>query len=94
VPEVIRIEKNSIVEFKLVKDSAEFERSEVYQGRARSHMLYFDQIGVESPKLELSGGHTSFVMNFTDAGKFTYECLIYSRMRGCIEVMDDKEMNF
>lgn len=93
MPDYLRIEKNSIVEFVLCNDSAPSEHSELYSGKSRSHMLYFNEIGVESPKLEL-GGKTSFTMNFTDSGKFYYECLIYSRMRGCVEVLDDKRDAF
>ena len=32
-------------------------------------------------------------MSFTDAGKFTYKCLIYTWMKGCIEVLDNDQFS-
>ena len=56
-------------------------------GASRSHIISFDEICVESPKLELPSTG-SFSMNFQETGTFEYGCCIYSRMRGSIEVYD------
>lgn len=61
--------------------------------RTKSHVIIFDQIGVESRKLELNGDST-FSMSFTDSGKFSYQCGIQTRMEGIIEVLDDKNDAF
>ena len=32
-------------------------------------------------------------MSFTDIGTFSYKCLIYTWMKGCIEVLDHDELS-
>ena len=79
IPSVLRIEKGSTVTWR------------VYSS-ARSHILFFDEICVESPKLEPGHRNDSFSLNFQDVGTFEYSCCIFSRMRGKVEVIDNERM--
>ena len=51
---MLQIEKGSIVEWQLCPDAIEDDRNSLYYERSRSHVIAFDKINVESPKLELS----------------------------------------
>ena len=93
----MQIEKGSIVEWQLCPDAIEEDPNSLYHEKSRSHVIAFDDINVESPKLELSNEQsyrqnsrsTTFSMSFTDTGKFSYKCLIYTWMKGYIEVLDN-----
>ena len=93
VPSHLRIEKGSTVTWKVCPDTN--SSGSFYGMSSRSHILMFEEIFVESPKLELAGAgrhNDSFSLNFQDLGMFPYECCIYSRMRGCIEVTESEKM--
>ena len=53
MPPYLKIEKNSIVKWTLVKDTDDEETS-LYYDRCRSHVVFFEDIGLESPKLSLT----------------------------------------
>ena len=101
VPSHLRIEKGSTVTWRVCPDGNIQSSSSFYES-ARSHIIAFDEIFVESPKLELAspaqsspGSKTdSFSMGFQEVGTFTYCCCIYSRMRGCIEVFDNERVPY
>ena len=98
VPEHIRIEKGSTVTWQVCADTNSRSSSMFYGGSSRSHIISFDDIFVESPKLELAASSAStprkdtFTMSFQDVGIFTYGCCIFSRMRGSIEVIENVVM--
>ena len=76
------------------------QQSMFYESSARSHIISFDEIYVESPKLQLKssnktgagGVQDTFTMKFDEAGIFSYGCCIFSRMRGSIEVMEHQAL--
>ena len=82
VPSHLRIEKGSTVTWHVCTD----QRSSMGTVSTRSHIISFDEIYVESPKL--NEVNSSFTMSFKDLGMFNYGCCIYSRMRGSIEVIE------
>ena len=55
MPPYLKVEKNSIVKWTLVKDTDDVETS-LYYDRSRSHVVFFEDIGLESPKLSLTSG--------------------------------------
>ena len=92
VPNHILIEKGSTVTWRICPDTS---NSTFSGASARSHIILFDEILVESPKLELAGPGSrnrseTFSLNFQDIGIFKYGCCIYSRMRGRVEVIESK----
>jgi plastocyanin len=50
------------------------------------HVISFDTINEESNPLKMTSD--VFKVRFFNAGRFTYRCSIYTRMRGVIEVAD------
>lgn len=91
VPSHLYIEKGSTVTWRVCPDTTS---SAFSSSSTRSHILFFDDICVESPKLETGTGgrkNDTFSLSFQDFGTFTYGCCIFSRMRGCVEVVDNSE---
>ena len=66
IPSNLRIEKGSRVMWKVKADTMQSNgNSSLFYNEARSHIISFDDIFVESPKLELfKVGSDSFNMNF------------------------------
>ena len=88
VPSHLRIEKGSTVTWKVCPDTT---YSAFSSSSTRSHILSFNELFVESPKLELGNRlNDTFSLNFQDFGTYTYGCCIYSRMHGSIEVIDSE----
>lgn len=101
------------MEWKVCADSKEQDSNSLYFQKSRSHVISFNEIYIESPKLELPGGsndstninsnraaastdeesQSSFSFSFCETGRFTYQCAIYTRMKGCIEVINDEEFD-
>lgn len=96
VPEHLTVEKGSTVTWQVCADtSGSRAHSMFYESSARSHIISFDDIHVESPKLELATAsgqprRDTFAMSFHDVGTYFYGCCIFSRMRGSIEVIDSQ----
>lgn len=88
VPSYLRVEKGSTVVWQVKVDTTPSGVSQFYD-TARSHIISFDDIFVESPKLQLNKpGADTFSLSFKDAGLFSYGCCIFSRMRATIEVFE------
>lgn len=94
VPSHLRIEKGSTVVWQVKVDTTPSgtSNSSLFYDTARSHIISFDDIYVESPKLELNkpGSADTFSLSFKDVGLFSYGCCIFSRMRGSIEVIENE----
>lgn len=93
IPSYLRVEKGAKVTWKVCQDNIESDYNSLYYERARSHVIAFDEIYIESPKLELASpshpqANNTFSHQFTAEGSFSYSCCIYTRMRGTIEVFD------
>jgi plastocyanin len=82
----LRIQKGELVEWTLDTDAAEISGSRLYQNQKRMHIISFDNICEESEPMRNS--KDTYKHRFFDAGKFTYKCSIYTRMKGTIEVYD------
>ena len=81
VPSHLRVERGSAVTWQVCAEKS------IYESSSRSHIISFDEIYVESPKLDLATLDT-FSMTFEEVGTFSYGCCIFSRMRGSIEVVE------
>ena len=97
-PSHLRVEKGSTVVWQVKSDTTPAgSNSSMFYDTARSHILFFEEILVESPKLQLNKpGANTFSLSFKDAGMFSYGCCIFPRMRACIEVVetDPRMMSF
>ena len=85
VPSHLRVERGSAVTWQVCAEKS--MQSSLYVSNSRSHIISFDEIYVESPKLDLATLDT-FSMTFEEVGTFSYGCCIFSRMRGSIEVVE------
>ena len=54
-PSYLRVKKGAIVEWKVYPDSKEQDSNSLYFQKSRSHVICFNEIYIESPKLELPG---------------------------------------
>ena len=54
-PSYLRVKKGAIVEWKVYADSKEQDSNSLYFQKSRSHVISFNEIYIESPKLELPG---------------------------------------
>ena len=60
--------------------------SSLYYFDTRQHVISFDNLNAESGLLRKNS--EPFRVRFLETGSFIYRCQIYTRMRGCIEVVE------
>jgi len=89
-PDYLKVERGSIVQWIMCNDAIESNENSLYFEKSRSHVIAFDSIADESPRLSLSkdGKETTFRMQFKNLGVFTYKCQIYTWMKGIVEVVE------
>ncbi|CDW87023.1 UNKNOWN [Stylonychia lemnae] len=85
IPDNLKIEKGSIVEWKIQEDLSEDSELSLYSSSTRSHVIAFNDLPTESSILRLND---TFRVKFHECGHFTYKCQIYTRMKGSIKVFE------
>eukprot|EP00347_Sterkiella_histriomuscorum_P013401 403364846 len=89
IPENLKIEKGSIVEWRIQEDLEEESDITYYKNSSatRSHVVAFNDIHTESNILRLND---TFKVKFHECGQFTYRCQIYTYMKGSIKVFENQ----
>jgi hypothetical protein len=52
IPENLKIEKGSIVEWRILEDDLDTSDTSLYQSSSRSHVIAFNNMMIESPMLK------------------------------------------
>jgi plastocyanin len=78
-PEYLRVEESAIVEW-ILPITGKIDTS-------IKHVVCFDDLPVESDCLKMIDGQNVFREQFDRVGVYDYKCLIYTRMKGRIEVV-------
>lgn len=68
-PENLKIEKGSIVHWRIIEDSNDFQESDFCYSSTRSHVIAFENLMIESPRVKVN---ESFKVRFLECGHFTY----------------------
>lgn len=87
----MKISKGDTVEWSLVQTEAssnvERNQSSLYHLNNRSHVVSFREINEESDPIRTASD--TYRLRFFNIGVFHYQCSIYTRMTGTIEVVDN-----
>ncbi len=89
-PENLKIEKGSIVEWRISNGCSSDQEDDLDSYLTKSHVIAF-----ESPELQhtesqvLRGEKTSFKVRFLEPGLYPYRCQIFPRMRGVVSVFEN-----
>jgi plastocyanin len=75
----LKIEKGSIIEWKVSNESIEENETSLYHMSKRSHVIAFNNLNTESPMLK---ENDTFRVKIHECGHFSYFCQIYTRMKG------------
>ena len=70
-PDYLKVEKGSIVEWKVCTDSIEENETSLYHMGKRSHVIAFKNLPNESPMLK---DNDKFKVRFLESGHFQYYC--------------------
>ena len=71
MPENLKIEKGSIVEWRISEDTNDFIENSYYIPSQKSHVIAFNSLMIESPILR---ENDLFKLRFLESGHFTYKC--------------------
>jgi plastocyanin len=71
IPDNLKIEKGSIVEWRVISDASDFSHNSLYDSGSRKHVISFDSIQTESPILKKND---FFRVRFLEVGSFKYKC--------------------
>lgn len=71
MPNYLKVEKGSIVEWIICPDSIEENEQSLYHLNSRSHVIAFKDIPHESPILKVKD---KFKVRFLESGNFYYFC--------------------
>jgi len=84
-PAYLKVERGSIVEWVVLPQTPTSDPREFDIESRQSHVIAFSDLPTESPVLR---EHQSFRVRFLERGVFNYQCQIYPRMKGRVEVVD------
>lgn len=89
-PRYLKIQKGEQVEWSIDPKHHHFEASltSLYHLNQRMHVISFQNKNAESEPIR--NEHDKFTHLFQEPGLFSYHCSIYTRMRGVIEVVNNK----
>lgn len=85
----LKVKEGDLVQWSLNTSVEVNNANSLYHNKKRMHVISFDSINEESDPLKNDGDVYQF--RFKDVGTFKYHCSIYTRMKGTIEVIEDKE---
>lgn len=68
-PENLKIERGSIVEWRVLEDTLDAYETSLYQSSSRSHVIAFNNLMVESQMLKKGD---NYKVRFLECGHFTY----------------------
>jgi len=71
IPSTLRIERGSVVEWRVCADAKESNELSLYHNNNRAHVLAFKTLATESPLLRESETYT---VRFLEPGIFEYGC--------------------
>ena len=69
VPDYLKIEKGSVVEWKVCSTNTEQNETSLYHNNRRSHVIAFHDLPTESPMLK---NNDTFKVKFEECGHFQY----------------------
>ena len=87
-PCFLKIERNSVVEWRVSVDNMEQNENSLFFFASRSHVISFSNLNAETKPLTKNSD--GFKVRFLEPGVYNFRCQIYTRMRGRIEVVDHR----
>lgn len=85
----LKFKEGELIQWSLNTMKEDNNLNSLYHNKKRMHVISFDNLNEESDPLMKDGD--IFQFRFKDVGTFKYHCSIYTRMRGTIEVIEDKD---
>ena len=87
-PAYLKVQRGSTVEWSRCESELELDEASLYHLSNRMHVISFHSINEESQPLR--SPTDTFKLRFFETGVFKYQCSIYTRMSGFIEVFDNE----